>query len=360
MKLQTHKLFIPLPGRRCLLTLILLLGLGGTGAASFLENPTLAVAGYTLELFAAGLVEPTAMVVGPQGNLFVSETGAGRVSKVTPEGQVMPFLTGLFSGIDEFHPSGPFGLAFDARQQLYVAIGEPGFDQDDPSASKRARVVLRVDPRQIEESGVSLSERFDQVFTGFINPFGLAFSPDSSGVFYVSDGAANQIWRVAPGGEVSIFVTLDRLRAPEFGSSVRVDAVPTGLAFDEHGDLFVAEFTGLPFPAGVGRILKISTDPKGIAFVRGWIRGLTTPVAIAFSPSGELFVVEHGAFAAANPPFQPGSGRVLKVNAKTRTVTEIVTGLTQPAGIVFTLNGDFFISEMATGKLFRVSQTEDE
>jgi len=334
--------------------------LAGVTSFSAATPTAVARAGYALELLATGLKSPTGIVWGSEGGLFVSETEGGKVVQITSSGQTTPFLTGIFSGVDEFHPSGPFGLAFDAQQQLYVAVGEQGFNADGLSDSSQSRTVLKIRTTLAgETASPAIADRVSQTYTGFINPFGLAFNPNERDVFYVSDGAANQIWRVDASGKANIFVTLDRVLAPAFGPSARVDAVPTGITFDQAGNLYVSEFTGLPFPSGLGRVLKISIAAQGIAFVRTFVRGLTTPVALAFDPDGTLFIVEHGTFLAADPPFQASSGRVLKFNPARNTLQEVVVGLTQPAGIAFDPDGDFYVTEMATGKVFRVYKTNN-
>jgi len=332
--------------------------LAGVTSFSAAAPTVVARAGYAIEMLATGLKSPTGIVWDPEGDLFVSETGDGRVVRITSEGQTLPLLTGIFSGVDEFHPSGPFGLAFDAQQQLYVAVGEQGFDPDRLSDSSQSRTVLKIRTTSKDKASSSIADRVAQTYTGFINPFGLAFNPSERNAFYVSDGAANQIWRVDAAGKANIFVTLDRVLVPTLGPLARVDAVPTGITFDQAGNLYVSEFTGLPFPSDFGRVLKISIAAQGIAFVRTFVRGLTTPVALAFDPDGTLFIVEHGTFLAADPPFQTGSGRVLKFNPARNTLQEVVVGLTQPAGIAFDPDGNFYVTEMTTGKVFKVSKAD--
>ena len=80
-------------------------------------------AGFKVELFASGLNAPRAMRTAPNGDIFVSETDAGRIRLLrAPDGANKPSENVVFaSGLEE-----PFGLAFYPAgpdpQWLYVAM----------------------------------------------------------------------------------------------------------------------------------------------------------------------------------------------------------------------------------------------
>ena len=75
------------------------------------QKPTVP-AGFTVSLFASGLVGPRLIRVAPNGDVFVAESAAGRVIVLRPNGDAAPqssvFASALFSpfGI-AFYPSGP-------------------------------------------------------------------------------------------------------------------------------------------------------------------------------------------------------------------------------------------------------------
>jgi glucose/arabinose dehydrogenase len=79
-------------------------------------------AGFKIELFAEGLSGPRQMRVAPNGDIFVAETGAGRIRLLrAADGQSRPSVNEVYASA----LSRPFGIAFfpggDNPQWLYVA-----------------------------------------------------------------------------------------------------------------------------------------------------------------------------------------------------------------------------------------------
>jgi glucose/arabinose dehydrogenase len=74
--------------------------------------------GFTVERFAAGLETPRTLRVAPNGNIFVAESGAGRIRAMrAADGAAKPAQTTIFA--DDL--SAPFGIAF------YPPGGDPQF-----------------------------------------------------------------------------------------------------------------------------------------------------------------------------------------------------------------------------------------
>ena len=102
------------------------------------------------------------------------------------------------------------------------------------------------------------------------NPTALAF--DHSGNLFVADHAAQTIFKFAPDGTRSVFVTGIRL------------SDGNGLAFDTADNLFVLSPSG-EYHVG-GAILKFSPDGTRSTFATG----VGLPYSLAIDPSGNLFV----------------------------------------------------------------------
>jgi len=188
------------------------------------------------EPFVHGLVNPTSMVCGPDGLLYVSSRFDGRVYRVFDDGRYEVMASDL--GV-------ACGLAFGADGSLYVG--------------DRAGTVYRIDP-----SG--RTETFATIPTS-IAAFHLAMSP--AGDLYVSAptlASYDSVRRIDPDGRAHA------LNIP-FGR-------PQGLAFDANGVLHVVEAL-----AGSSGIYAIWPDREPELILAG--AGL---VGLAFGPGGEMAV----------------------------------------------------------------------
>jgi len=107
-------------------------------------------AGFNIELFAEGLRGPRVMRVAPNGDIFVAETGAGRIRVLrAADGSPKPSANEIYtSGLNE-----PFGIAFfpsgSNPQWVYVAntdsvVRFPYRAGDTKAAGKPEIVVVKL------------------------------------------------------------------------------------------------------------------------------------------------------------------------------------------------------------------------
>jgi sugar lactone lactonase YvrE len=173
------------------------------------------------------------------GNLYAGDYGSGVIRKFTPDG-VRTFFTTvpLGSGV------GLTGLASDGLN-IYAAVFGTGN-------------IFRINPGGVITSLIGNVD----------HPEGLAI--DSFGNLFVSAGN-NQIVKFTPAGERSIFASADLLD-------------PTGMAFDNAGNLYVANFLS-------NRIQKFTSDGSGSLFAS---TGLNRPDGLAFDGEGNLYAVNSG------------------------------------------------------------------
>jgi sugar lactone lactonase YvrE len=199
---------------------------------------------------------PSSVVQGPDGALYVSHRFAGLVYRIPSDDRAEVFASDL--GV-------PTGLAFGPDGALYVG--------------DRAGSVLRVAPD-------GTSETFGSI-PASVAAFHLAFGPD--GGLYVSAptlASRDQVYRIGP----------DRLVDPVCRGFGR----PQGLAFDSNGSLYVAE--ALAGSAGVYRV-----DVSRPEAAPELVVAAPSLVGLAFDPSGGLVLASNDTIWRLDVPLKPWS-----------------------------------------------------
>ena len=190
----------------------------------------------TREPYCTGLVNPTSMALGPDGDLYVSSRFEGNVYRVKGDGTVESFATDL--GI-------PCGLAFDEEGALFVG--------------DRSGTIFRVDRTGQATTLASVPSS--------VAAFHLAFGPD--GALYVTAPTLSpydSVFRIDRDGAVTI-------RYTGFGR-------PQGIAFNA-GDLYVVE--ALAGVSGLYRLTPGSQAPELMLSGPGL-------VGVAFHPTAGVVV----------------------------------------------------------------------
>lgn len=168
---------------------------------------------YVVKPLVADLINPTGLAVDRDGVLFVSCRNDGTIHRVTPDGRASLFVEGM--GIAT-------GLAFDAEGFLYCG--------------DRSGTIFKIGP-----------DRSIFVFATLepsISAYHLVFGP--GGDLYVTGpttSSFDRVYRITSGGEVTTFY--------------RGLGRPQGLAFDNHGNLYVAASLG-----GRRGIVRLSPEAK--------------------------------------------------------------------------------------------------
>ncbi len=212
---------------------------GARGQAASVSVFRIPAGGGAREPFVRGLVNPTSMVMGPGGRLYVSSRFEGRVYRVFDDGRYEVMASDL--GV-------ACGLAFDAEGALYVG------DRDG--------TIFRVHPSGRRETFATVPSS--------VAAFHLAMSPD--GNLYVSAptlASYDSVRRISPNG------TVETLDIP-FGR-------PQGLAFDAAGTLHVVEAL-----AGASGVFALRPGSPPELVVAG--AGL---VGLAFGPDGQMVVASN-------------------------------------------------------------------
>jgi hypothetical protein len=200
------------------------------------------------EPFVHALINPTSMVAGPDGHLYVSSRFEGRVYRVFEDGRYEVMASDL--GV-------ACGLAFGADGSLYVG--------------DRGGTIFKIDPQGRTEIFASIPSS--------IAAFHLAMSPD--GDLYVAAptlASYDSVRKIDPGGRVEVLDT-------PFGR-------PQGLAFDGKGVLHIVEAL-----AGSSGVYAMRPDREPELVVAG--AGL---VGVAFKSNGQMVVASGDSVYSFPPP----------------------------------------------------------
>jgi len=157
--------------------------------------------------------------------------------------------------------SGPQDIAFGADGTGYVVVGvgtDPAVRTGDyaPGGSKLGHLYTFNDSGITGTvADVAAFEAANNPTGGPIdsNPFHMA---KTAGGFVVTDAGGNSLLNVAADGTVSLIASLPgRFIGPPVPMS---DTVPTGVAIGPDGNFYVAELTGFPFTPGAARIYRVT------------------------------------------------------------------------------------------------------
>lgn len=311
-----------------------------------------------------GLANPRGLTFGPDGTLYVAESGAGGngptitlgsgvQASYGQTGAISSYLNGVQTRIFQNLPSlagasgaqaeGPNEVAFDASGNLYAVIGlgaNPTGRDTTLAAEAGANLLGTV---------VSFASGSPQLFADLAafeaandpdgvgpdsNPFALVSTP---GGFFATDAGANAILSITAGGAISLEAVLNPAPNPFFPGfgGPTYQAVPTGAALGPSGELALGQLTGFPFVVGAAQVF--SFDSGVLSVLAG---NLTNIIDVAFDASGTLYALELDSDGLLGP----GTTGALYEIGPSGTLTLLFDGLVNPTGFTIGEDGDFYVS----------------
>jgi sugar lactone lactonase YvrE len=181
-----------------------------------------------------------------------------------------------------------------------------------------------------------------------------SITADRNGMLYVADRVTGNILRVDPQSPAPVVVA--RIEARDMQGK-RVNADPSGLAFDAQGDLFIAAG---PF-AEVVRVrgAELSAATPGLA--QTWATGTPSANGLAFDRAGNLFV--SGGASGVVFRISPGGGAAQPAAQIEKFVRTLPDGKTTQAnvanGLAFDAQGMLHVVDTARGALWKVAVGAD-
>ncbi|APG94292.1 ScyD/ScyE family protein [Sinorhizobium americanum] len=318
--------------------LALIIAAGGLLLAHSAVAEPVAAAGYRFETVHV----PGAAFAGlarDGDTLLVTDLAKGRLYRRDANGYLVAFGPVFPHGPDVVgDPTGPY-RAVRVGGEFIVAQGW---------------TPTNADQNPLDHSLIAIDDagKTRVISNDFWNPFDFVAVDQG---FYVVDAARNSVEHVRRDGRRKTLIsfrrlpqaagTLQSLSPTEFaaGSGYEVDAVPTGIAL-HRGRLYVALFGGFPFLAGAGKVVSIPT--VGASEPRLEADGLNAPVAIAIAGDGGMLVLEHGTYDQKQG-FAKGSGRLLRIDAETKSRSTIFDGLTRPVSVLVLDERQVIVSDLA-------------
>jgi len=274
------------------------------------------VAGYSGDGAAATSAKlngPAAVAVDSAGALYIADAGNNVIRKVTAAGTIS---TVAGSGANGFGGNGgpatsaqfntPTGVALDAAGNLYIA--------DSQNA-----VVWKVSGGTISiVAGGGKATTFGGPATGIELDYPYGISVDSSGNLYIADPDWSAVFKVTPGGTITLAAGRGTTSPGDGGPATGAQlAWPLGVAADSNGNFYIADLETFSVRKvnASGTISTVAGNGSPYFGEGGpaTIAGMWYSSGIAVDPAGNLYICD------------PVAQRVYKVT---------------PAGIITTVAGN--------------------
>jgi hypothetical protein len=295
------------------LLLLVLLALVVPSAA----NATPPSGNATAYRLVTGLQGGSGSTIGPDRALYVTETAAGRITRVDPKtGATTTYASGLPKSIIGL--GGAMDIAFIGRT-AYVLVTLVGPDVRGSDVVG----IYRVDGPDSFTVVADIGEFSinNPPATAFDVPSGLQYALETyRGGFLVTDGHHNRVLRVTHDGEVSELIGFDNI-------------VPTGLEV-RGKTIYMAEAGPVPHVPEDGRVVAFRPKSTTVTEVAS---GSPLLVDAEFGRGHRLYALSQGIFPLGGPPAAPAlpnTGVLVKVN-RDGTFTVVLDGLNQPTSLEF-------------------------
>ena len=279
-----------------------------------------------------GLEGGSGSTVGPGGALYVTETNAGRISRVDPKtGDITTFASGLPKSIVGL--GGAMDVAFIGKT-AYALVTLVGSDVGGSDVVGIYRVDGPDSFTVVADIGAfALS---NPPVTPFDIPTGVQYALETyRGGFLVTDGHHNRVLRVTLDGEVTELIAFGNI-------------VPTGLAVWGN-TVYMAEAGPVPHEPEDGKVVSFGPKSPTATEVAS---GASLLVDVEFGRGRTLYALSQGDFGGGPPgsPAAPNTGSLVKVNGN-GTFTVLADGLDRPTSLEFIGNTAYVVT--LTGEILK-------
>jgi hypothetical protein len=294
-------------------------------AAPTAASAALRSANPTASRLVTGLQGGLGSTIGPDGALYVTETAAGRITRVDPRtGATRTYASGLPKPIIGL--GGAMDIAFIGRT-AYVLVTLVGPDVGGSDVVGIYRVDGPHSFTVVADIGAFAIN--NPPATPFDVPSGVQYALEPyRGGFLVTDGHLNRVYRVTLGGEVTNLIAFGNI-------------VPTGLAV-RGKTIYMAEAGPVPHLPENGKVVSFGPKSAAATVVAS---GSPLLVDVEFGHGRTLYALSQGVGSGgpAGSPALPDTGALVKVN-RHGTFTVVIDGLNQPTSLEFIRNTAYVVT----------------
>jgi hypothetical protein len=290
---------------------------------------------------AQGLDNPRGLAFGPDGALYVAESGRGGADCVIPapegEGTNCFGTTGAITRIDVGHggqervvealpsiaspeggeASGPSDISFGKRGRGFFTVGlggDPALREQFPQTAGMAKLYVLKHGGEVKP--IADLGAFEAANNPDADQPGSAVDTNPNSVdaswhkLAVADAGGNDVLAVSKRKGISVLGVIPFTTAPAppgipdvpEGTPLPTQSVPTSIVRGPDGAYYVGQLTGFPFPVGGASVWRI--EPGSAPEV--YASGFTQITDLAFGRDGSLYVLEIATGSLAGPP-TPGA-----------------------------------------------------
>jgi sugar lactone lactonase YvrE len=286
----------------------------GIGTAVTVDPGTAALIGST------GLQTPGGLSVDGAGNVFVADSAANAVYEY-------PIGGGAAVSIGS-NLSVPTGVAADAAGNVFIV--NQGTAATDASGVGEGSVV------EVPNIGGTLTTASQStVFAGLQLPTDIVI--DSTGNFYVSNTAANEVLQFPSASQYGILST-SVSSVTSLGSTLNG---PTGLALDAGDRLYIAD---------TGNDQVVQLDEGNLTVVG---EGLSKPTGVAVDASGSVIIADQGTGRLIRVPNEP-------LGLQSDDQVELDSPLQYPTSLRLDGSGNLYGSDSVEQEIYELQRTSGE
>jgi sugar lactone lactonase YvrE len=282
------------------------------------------------ERLVRGLQGGSGSTIGPDGALYVTESAAGKVTRIDPRtGDRSTYARNLPALLPAIGIGGAMDVAFHG-DTAYVLVTLVGADVGGSDIAGLYRIDGKNRWTVVADIGQWSMDH--PPATDFFVPTGVYYAMEAfRGGFLVSDGHHNRVLWVSRDGDITEVRAFDNI-------------VPTGLEVDD-GRIFLAQAGPVPHDAADGKVVSFRLSSSS---VRDVASGAPLLVDVERGSGGTLYALAQGEFGGGpeGSPAAPDTGSLVRADGQDLEV--VVDGLDRPTSLevkgdtawVVTLDGE--------------------